>query len=77
LDTFEVIETECQAGLNTLTEHDFRDVFKKRMKRWDRCIRAERDYFEGDGGQLIFDQMEAPVSEIMDGSLYATYQKVS
>jgi hypothetical protein len=27
-DTFEVIETELQAVLNTLTEHDFQDVFK-------------------------------------------------
>jgi hypothetical protein len=34
----------------------------------------ERHYFEGDGGavgpKLLFDQMAAPVPEIMDGSLY-------
>jgi hypothetical protein len=28
LDTIEVIETESQAVLNTLTEHDFQDAFK-------------------------------------------------
>jgi hypothetical protein len=28
-DTVEVIETESQAVLNTLTEHDFQDAFKK------------------------------------------------
>jgi hypothetical protein len=28
-DTVEVIETESQAMLNTLTEHDFQDAFKK------------------------------------------------
>jgi hypothetical protein len=27
-DTTEVIETESQAVLNTLTEHDFQDAFK-------------------------------------------------
>jgi hypothetical protein len=28
-DTTEMIEAESQAVLNTLTEHDFQDVFKK------------------------------------------------
>jgi hypothetical protein len=28
-DTIEVIEAESQAVLNTLTEHDFQDAFKK------------------------------------------------
>jgi histone-lysine N-methyltransferase SETMAR len=50
-DTIDVIEAESQAVQNTLTEHDFQDAFKKWQKRWERCIHAERDYFEGDGGQ--------------------------
>jgi hypothetical protein len=50
-DTNEVIEAEFQVVLNTFTEHDFQDVFKTWQKRWERCIRAEGDYFEGDGGQ--------------------------
>jgi hypothetical protein len=37
--TFEVIETESQAVLNTLTEHDFQDAFKKVQKYWERCRR--------------------------------------
>jgi hypothetical protein len=48
-DTTEVIEAE--SVLNTLTEHDFPDAFKKWQKHWEWCIRAEGDYFEGDGGQ--------------------------
>jgi hypothetical protein len=50
-DATEVLEAELQAVLNTLTEHDFQDVFKKWQKRWERCICTEGDYFEGDGGQ--------------------------
>jgi hypothetical protein len=50
-DTIEVIEAESQTVLNTLTEHDFQDSFKKWQKRWERCVLAEVDYFEGDGGQ--------------------------
>jgi hypothetical protein len=49
--TIEVIKAESQAVLNTLTEHDFHDAFKKWQMCWDRCIHAEGDYFEGDGGQ--------------------------
>jgi hypothetical protein len=44
-----VLEAESQAVVNTLTEHDFQDTFKKWQKLWKRCIRLEGDYFEGDG----------------------------
>jgi hypothetical protein len=50
-DAIEVIEAESQAVLNTLTEHDFQDDFRKRQKPWERCIRADGDYFGVDGGQ--------------------------
>jgi hypothetical protein len=30
---------------------NFQDAFKKWQKHWERCIREERDYFEGDSGQ--------------------------
>jgi hypothetical protein len=44
-DTIEVIEAESQGVLNTLTEHDFQDAFKKWQRHWEWC------YFEGDSGQ--------------------------
>jgi 2C-methyl-D-erythritol 2,4-cyclodiphosphate synthase len=50
-DTTVVIEAESQAVSNTLTERDFQDAFRKLQKRWEQCIRTERKYFEGDGGQ--------------------------
>jgi hypothetical protein len=50
-DTIEVMEAESQAVLNTFTEHDFRDAFKRWQKRWGHCIHAGGNYFEGDGGQ--------------------------
>jgi hypothetical protein len=49
--TVEVIEAELQVVLNTLTEHDFQDMFKKGHKCWEWCIHVEGDYFKGDGGQ--------------------------
>jgi hypothetical protein len=50
-DTTEVIEAESQAVLNTLTEQDFQDPFRKWHKCWEQCIHTARDYFEGYGCQ--------------------------
>jgi hypothetical protein len=37
--------------MNALREHGFQDAFKKWQKRWERCVRAEEDCFEGDDDQ--------------------------
>jgi hypothetical protein len=47
--TTEVIEAYSQAVLNALTKHGFQDAFKC-QKRWERCVCAEGDYIEGEGG---------------------------
>jgi hypothetical protein len=43
-DTIEVIEARSQAVLNTLTDHDFQDAFKKWQKCWEWCIHVEGNY---------------------------------
>ena len=48
--TFEEIQAESQAVLNTLRENDFQECFKNWQRRWDRCQASEGDYFEGDAG---------------------------
>jgi hypothetical protein len=40
-DAIDVIETESQTILYTLTVHVFQDAFKKLQKRWERRTRAE------------------------------------
>jgi hypothetical protein len=45
--TFEVIEAESQAVLNTLTGHDFQNAFKNGSSAGN-GVRAEGDYFEVD-----------------------------
>jgi hypothetical protein len=50
-DTIEVVEADSQAVLNTLTDHNFQYAFKTWWKCWERCIRVQGDYLEGDGGQ--------------------------
>jgi hypothetical protein len=50
-DTIKDIQAETQKVLDTLTEKNFQDASQKWRRRWDRCLRAEGNYFEGDGGR--------------------------
>jgi len=50
-DTIEDIQAETQKVLDTLTEKNFQDAFQKWRRRWDRCLHAGGNYFEGDGSQ--------------------------
>jgi hypothetical protein len=50
-DAIEVVEAELQMVLNTLTDDDFQDAFRKWQEQWEECICAEGGCFEGDGGQ--------------------------
>ena len=50
-DTTEEIQAESQRVLDALTEKDFQEAFQKWSRRWDRCLDAGGNYFEGDGGR--------------------------
>jgi hypothetical protein len=50
-DTNEEILAESPRVLDTLTEKDFHEAFQKCRRRWDRCLHAGDNYFEGDGGR--------------------------
>jgi hypothetical protein len=45
------IQAESQRVLDTLTEKDFQEAFQKWRRRWNRCLHAGGNYFEGDGGR--------------------------
>jgi len=49
-DTTEEIQAESQRVLDTLIQKDFQEVFQKWRRRWDQCLHAGGNYFEGDGG---------------------------
>jgi hypothetical protein len=50
-DTKEGIQAYSQRVLDTLREEDFQQAFQKWRRRWDLCLHAGGNYFEGDGGQ--------------------------
>jgi hypothetical protein len=49
LASIEEVQAESQQILNMLTPADFKECFHKWQNRWDRCIQAQGDYFEGEG----------------------------
>jgi hypothetical protein len=49
-DATEDIHAESQEVIDTLTFENFQGCVKLWEERWDRCINAQGDYCEGDGG---------------------------
>jgi histone-lysine N-methyltransferase SETMAR len=50
-DRVEENQRELQNVLGTLREPDFQHAFQQRQRRWDQCVTAQGDYFEGDAAQ--------------------------
>ena len=48
-DRTEEIHAETQEVIDTFTFENFQGCVKSRETRWDLCIHAQGDYFEGDG----------------------------
>ncbi len=44
---YETIE-EMKETVDTLPQEDFHGAFQKFLERWNKCIAAGGDYFEGD-----------------------------
>jgi hypothetical protein len=47
-ETVSDIQRESHAVLDSIKENHFHGAFEAWKKRWDRCIRYQGDYFEGD-----------------------------
>jgi hypothetical protein len=45
------IQSESQVAFDSTKENDFHGAFELWKKRWDRCIRSQGGYTEGDGSQ--------------------------
>jgi hypothetical protein len=70
-DTAEVIEAESRAVLNSLTEHDSKDTIQNDRSAGNGAY-SRKGLLWGwwcSRPKVSFDQMAAPVPEIMDGSL--------
>jgi len=50
-DRVEEIQQESPNVLGMLREQDFQHAFQQWQRRWDRCVAAQGNYFEGDAAQ--------------------------
>jgi len=50
-DGLEDIQRESRNVLGKLREQDFQHAIQQWQRRWDRCVAAQGDYFEGDAAQ--------------------------
>jgi hypothetical protein len=50
-DRVEEIQRDSQNVLDRLREQDFHNAFQQWQRRWDRCVAAQGNYFEGDASQ--------------------------
>jgi hypothetical protein len=48
---FKEIQALQQGVMKMLTQNDFQQCFRSWKSSWDRYIKAEGDYLEGDGGE--------------------------
>jgi hypothetical protein len=47
-ESIQDIEAAATGHLQTLRNDDFQNCFRKWQERWDKCVRREVEYFEGD-----------------------------
>ena len=47
-ETIEEMKEAFTKVIDTLTQEDFHEAFQKLLERYNKCITAGRDYFEGD-----------------------------
>ena len=47
-ESIQGIKAATTTQLKTLTKEDFQNCFRKWQERWDKCVRSEEEYFEGD-----------------------------
>jgi hypothetical protein len=51
-DTVEEIQRASQNVLGMLRKQDFQHAFQQWQRRWDQCVTAQGDCFEGDAAQI-------------------------
>ena len=55
-ETIEDMKEAVTKVIDTLTEEAFHEAFQKLLERYNKCIAAGRDYFEGDKSFMMYYQ---------------------
>ena len=52
--------------IDTLTQEDFHGVLQKLLERYNKCIAAGGDYFEGDKSFMSVLSIKVPIRKILE-----------
>ena len=68
-ETIEEMKESVAKVIDMLTQEDFHGAFLKLLERWNKCIAAEGDYFEGDKSFMCVLSIKVPIRK-MPGNLF-------
>ena len=65
-ETIEVMKEAVTKVIDTLTQEDFHGAFQKLLERYNKCIVAGRDYFEGDKSFMCVLSIKVPIRKSLE-----------
>ena len=70
-ETIEEIKEAVTKVIDTLTQEDFDGAFQKLLERYNKCIAAGGDYFEGDKSFICVLSIKVPIRKKSRNLSYA------
>ena len=70
-ETIEEMKEAVTKVIDTLTEEDFHGAFQKLLERYNKCIAAGGDYFEGDYSFMCVLSIKVPIRKKSGNLSYA------
>ena len=64
-ETIEELKEALTKVIDTLTQEDFHGAFEKLLERYDKCIAAWGDYFEGDLSFMCVLSIKVPIRKLI------------
>ena len=65
-DTIEEIKVAVTKVIDTLRQEDFHGTFQKLLERYNKCIEAGGDYFEGDTRFMCVQSIKVPIRKSLE-----------
>ena len=64
-ETTEEMKEAVTKGIDTHTQEDFHEAFQKLLERYNKCIAAGGDYFEGDKSFICVLSIKVPIQKVL------------
>ena len=75
-ETIEEMKEALTKVTNMLTQEDFNRAFQKSLERYNKCIAAEGDYFEGDNSFMSVLSIKVPIRKSLETYLMILVSRI-